>query len=110
MAKLKEFYTDLLLLTKKNLILEHDGDDELLRGFINAAVDYAERYQHKKDGYYQTNFMPPSTAQAVVMLASHFYESRDGSSAGFFGDNPAGADKVNEAVERLLRQNKDVKV
>jgi len=110
MAKLKEFYADLLLWTKKNLILEHDSDDELIRGFIRAAVDFAERYQHKAEGYYQKYLMPPSTVQAIIMLASHFYESRDGSTAGFFGDNPNAADRVNEAVERLLRQNKDVRV
>jgi len=110
MAKLKDYYADILLWTKKNLILGHDEDDELIRGFIRAAVDYAERYQHKPEGYYQSYLMPPSTVQAVIMLASHFYESRDGSSAGFFGDNPAGADKVNEAVEQLIPQNKDVKV
>jgi len=105
-----DLYVALLRQTKKNLILDHAKDDKLLLGFIVAAVDYAERYQHKDTGYYTKSPMPPSTAQAVIMLASHFYESRDGSTAGFFGDNPAAADRVNEAVERLLRQNKDVKV
>ena len=103
-------YTALLRMTKKNLILEHDQDDKLITGFLKAAVDYAERYQHKEDGFYKTEPMPPSTIQAVVMLASHFYESRDGSTAGFFGDTPNAADRVNDAVERLLRQNKDVLV
>ena len=103
-------FMELLLLTKKNLILVRDDDDELILGFLHAAVDFAERYQHKDDGYYDENPMPPSTLQAVIMLASHFYESRDGSTAGFFGDNPNAADKVNQAVERLLRQNKDVKI
>ena len=103
-------FSALLLVTKKNLILEHDRDDELITGFLTSAVDFAERYQHKDDGYYSENAMPPSTVQAVVMLASHFYESRDGSTAGFFGDSPNAADRVNVAVERLLRQNKDVLV
>ncbi len=31
--------------------------------------------------------MPPTTEQAVIMLSSHFYESRDGSTGGFFADN-----------------------
>ncbi len=31
--------------------------------------------------------MPATTEQAVIMLASHFYESRDGSTGGFFADN-----------------------
>ena len=31
--------------------------------------------------------MPETTKQAVIMLVSHFYESRDGSTGGFFADN-----------------------
>ena len=31
--------------------------------------------------------MPATTEQAVIMLSSHFYESRDGSTGGFFADN-----------------------
>ena len=34
--------------------------------------------------------MPPTTEQAVIMLSSHFYESRDGSTGGFFADKRAG--------------------
>ena len=30
--------------------------------------------------------MPATPEQAVIMLASHFYESRDGSTGGFFAD------------------------
>ena len=47
--------------------------------------------------------MPPTTEQAVVMLASHFYESRDGSTAGFFNDNPNAAKQVWNTVDLLLR-------
>ena len=34
---------------------------------------------YKRQDYYQANPMPPTTEQAVIMLSSHFYESRDGS-------------------------------
>lgn len=37
---------ELLQKVKDNLILSHDEDDELLRGYIRAAVSYAESYQH----------------------------------------------------------------
>ncbi|GHV18850.1 hypothetical protein FACS18949_12460 [Clostridia bacterium] len=50
-----------------------DGYDELLRGFIRAAVDYAEQYQ--KVQYGRRN-LPPSAEQAVIMLASHYYNAR----------------------------------
>ena len=79
---------ELLLKVKANLILEHSADDELLKGYITAAVSYAESYQHIPEGYYTDNAMPATTEQAVIMLASHFYESRDGSTGGFFADPP----------------------
>lgn len=88
---------------KANLILEHSEDDELLKSYITAAVSYAESYQHLCEGYYTENIMPPTTEQAVIMLASHFYESRDGSTAGFFNDNPNAAKQVWNTVNLLLR-------
>lgn len=76
----------LLEKVKANLILEHSVDDALLQSYITAAVSYAESYQHIQEGYYTENAMPATTEQAVIMLASHFYESRDGSTGGFFAD------------------------
>ena len=95
--------TKLLAKVKANLIVEHSADDSLIRGFIRAAVSYAESYQHLPDGYYSDAIMPPTTEQAVIMLSSHFYESRDGSTGGFFADNVNAAAQVWEAVHRLLR-------
>ena len=97
----------LLEKVKANLILEHDQDDALLRGFIAAAVSYAESYQHIPAGTYATADMPPTTEQAVVMLSSHFYESRDGSTAGFFGDNVQAGKQVWDTCNLLLRMNRD---
>lgn len=82
---------ELLSKVKANLILEHSADDELLKGYITAAVSYAESYQHIPAGHYTDNAMPATTEQAVIMLASHFYESRDGSTGGFFADNTNAA-------------------
>ena len=93
----------LLPKVKANLILEHGADDELLKGFISAAVSYAESYQHIGDGFYSENPMPPTTEQAIIMLSSHFYESRDGSTAGFFTDNTNAAAQVWNTVNMLLR-------
>jgi uncharacterized phage protein (predicted DNA packaging) len=95
--------TRLLPKVKANLILEHDADDELLRGYIAAAVSYAESYQHRAGGYYNCRKMPPTTEQAVIMLSSHFYESRDGSTAGFFADSVAAGRQVWDTVNLLLR-------
>ena len=95
---------------KANLILEHNADDELLKMYITAAVSYAESYQHIPENYYSENPMPPTTEQAVIMLASHFYESRDGSTVGFFADNVQAGQQVFNTVNLLLRLDRDWKV
>ena len=94
---------DLLQKVKANLILDHSADDGLLQSYILAAVSYAESYQHIPEGYYSENTMPPTTEQAVIMLASHFYESRDGSTGGFFADNVQASQQVWNTVNLLLR-------
>ena len=100
----------LLLKLKQNLILEHSADDALLQSYITAAVAYAENYQHIPEGTYKETAMPATTEQAVIMLASHFYESRDGSTGGFFADNPGAATQVWNTVNLLLRLDRDWKV
>ncbi|WP_071392666.1 head-tail connector protein [Bacillus tuaregi] len=99
---------DLLSKVKQNLILNHDEDDSLLSSFITAAISYAESYQKKPEGFYQKNPMHPTTEQAVIMLSSHFYESRDGSTGGFFADNVEASKQVWNVINMLLRLNKDV--
>ena len=47
--------------------------------------------------------MPATTEQAVIMLSSHFYESRDGSTGGFFADNIGAAQQVWNTINLLLR-------
>jgi uncharacterized phage protein (predicted DNA packaging) len=98
----------LLEKVKANLILETDVDDELLQNYINAAVSYAESYQHIPAGTYSDpTKMPPTTEQAVIMLASHFYESRDGSTGGFFADNVQAGQQVWTTVNLLLRLDRN---
>jgi len=100
----------LLQKVKDNLILQHNEDDRLLQSYITAAVSYAESYQKKPEGYYSDNQMHPTTEQAVIMLSSHFYESRDGSTGGFFSDNVQASGQVWNVVNMLLRLNKDWQV
>ena len=100
---------ELLIKVKQNLILEHSVDDELLKQFITAAISYAESYQHIEEGYYQEQ-MSETTKQAIIMLVSHFYESRDGSTGGFFADNVNASSQVWNTVNLLLRLNRDWKV
>lgn len=100
----------LLEKVKANLIFNHSDDNDLLLTYISAAVSYAESYQHIPEGFYKENPMPPTTEQAVIMLSSHFYESRDGSTGGFFADNTGAAQQVWNTVNLLLRLDRDWKV
>ena len=102
--------SELLGKVKQNLILEHTADDPLIERYIIAAVSYAESYQHLPEGYYGKNAMSATTEQAVIMLSSHFYESRDGSTGGFFADNTNAAAQVWNTVNLLLRLDRDWKV
>ena len=97
----------LLEKVKANLILEHDSDDTLLQQYITAAISYAESYQHLTAGTYEAAIMPPTTEQAVIMLVSHFYESRDGSTGGFFADNVQAGQQVWDTVNTLLRLDRN---
>ena len=105
-----EVMDGLLARVKANLILDHDADDALLMQYITAAVAYAESFQHIPEGHYREGSMPPTTEQAVIMLASHFYESRDGSTGGFFADNTNAAQQVWNTVNLLLRLDREWKV
>lgn len=51
-----------------------------------------------------------TTEQAVIMLASHFYESRDGSTGGFFADNVQAGKQVWNTINLQLRLDRDWKV
>jgi len=100
----------LLEKVKANLMVIHDEDNTLIEGYIAAATSYAESFQHVADNYYNGNSMSPATEQGVIMLATHFYESRDGSTGGFFGDNVRAAEQVWNTVHLLLRMGKEWKV
>ena len=101
---------ELLEKVKSNLILSHSEDDVLIMSYIVSAISYAEAFQHLPDGYYAENAMPPSTEQAIIMLSSHFYESRDGSTGGFFADNTNASENVWRTVNRLLILGREWKV
>ena len=100
----------LLEKVKANLILHHSADDDLLEMYITAATRYAESYQHHPENHYVEAVMPATTQQAIIMLPSHFYESRDGSTGGFYSDNVQAGQQVWNTVNLLLRLDRDWKV
>ena len=101
---------DLVAQVKANLLITFDDDDQLIGALINAATSYATAFQHLPENHYEKNEMSGATRQSIVMLASHFYESRDGSTAGFWADKPDAAKAVWSAVNNLLRLDRDWKV
>ena len=100
----------LLFKVKENLILTHEVDDELLLRLIATSISYAESYQHLEKDFYNSNSIPPTTEQAIIMLSSHFYESRDGSTGGFFADSINASKQIWVTVNRLLQLDRDWKV
>lgn len=101
---------ELLTKVKENLIITFNDDDSLILSLINAAISYAESYQHITEGTYNVMPMSATTVQAIVMLASHFYESRDGSTGGFFANSTDASDQVWKTVNLLLRMDRNWKV
>ena len=101
---------ELLTKVKENLIITFNDDDSLILSFINAAISYAESYQHITEGTYNVMPMSATTVQAIFMLASHFYESRDGSTGGFFANSTDASDQVWKTVNLLLRIDRNWKV
>lgn len=101
---------ELLQKVKDNLILQHDEDDVFIQELILCAIDYASKYQKLAPKFYENNVIPESTKRAIIMLASHLYESRDGSTGGYFSDNTQAGDQVWKTVNLLLSLDKDWKV
>ena len=54
--------------------------------------------------------MGETTKQGIIMLASYFYESRDGSSGGFFASSPTASEQTWKTVNLLLRLDRNWKV
>lgn len=102
--------TELVEQVKANLLITFDDDDALITALVNAATSYVTAFQHLPEGHYEQAAMSGATRQGIVMLASHFYESRDGSTAGFWADKPDAARAVWDAVNNLIRLDRDWKV
>lgn len=102
--------SDLVSQVKANLLIDFDADDMLIATLVNAATSYACSFQHLPEGHYEEATMSGATRQGIVMLASHFYESRDGATAGFWVDKPEAVKAVWDAVNNLLRLDRDWKI
>jgi hypothetical protein len=100
--------TALLAKVQQNLILENPDDNDLavMERCTMAALDYAARQQNHPNGFYKKNPMTPNTEDAVIMLASLNYESRDCTPTGIFGASEAGSKLARTTIDDMLRLGK----
>lgn len=92
---------------KANLRKVDNADDAEIARCISAATAYAEDFQNKPEGYYASHPMSETTRQAIVLLASHYFDSPDGATGGFMNDTPEAAKMVDRVVKDLLQLRKD---
>ena len=94
----------LLTKVKSNLILTHDADDELIQRLIDAAVAYAESYQHLTAETYQVAGMPPTTEAAVQTKPNH--SARSGRARHISPSNGCGGmgKKLDSMKEKAASQ------
>ncbi|MCL2499289.1 MAG: head-tail connector protein [Defluviitaleaceae bacterium] len=69
---------DILPFVLSNMPDEKNVDDAVVKGFIAAAISYAESYQRLPKGTYAHQTMGEDTKRAVIQLASYFYQTRIG--------------------------------
>lgn len=46
--------------------------DSIDTSIVKSAIIYAERFQHKPNGFYRTHHIPPKTEQAILLIIEHF--------------------------------------
>ncbi|MCG7388701.1 head-tail connector protein [Pantoea sp. ACRSB] len=77
-----------MVLIKKHLRVDHDDEDDLIKGYAESSVDYVENYC---DGSLVTELTPtaedqepprevlfsPGIWQAMLLLIGHYYASRE---------------------------------
>jgi len=94
----------LSLKTLRNLGFVNDYDEfDLARvdGLVRSAVAYAEKYQKAEPDSYQKDGITENEERAIIMLATHYYESPDGGAGGLFSTETSGKATWN-VVHRLL--------
>jgi uncharacterized phage protein (predicted DNA packaging) len=93
-----------LSLVKQHLRVDHDDEDVLIQGYIDAALAHVE--QHCDRVLVEGDPLLPEqmgltkdVRQAVLLLVGHWYSNRE---AVMIGSNGVSASEVPLAYERLL--------
>jgi len=115
---------------KRHCRVDHDEDDELLLGYLEAAVEYAEKFQTKNyertyvdgrraasgtggdEGEASTvEEMSWTTRQAVLMMVNYWYDNRDLSWTNTANiSQMTSQDRTMQAVHNLLYFDRTVRI
>lgn len=87
-------------LVKRQLVVEHDEDDLLIQGYLDAAVAHVE--QHCDRAIVDSSPVEPTqmlltndVKQAVLMLVAHWYANREAVAAGIsVAEVPLGFERL----------------
>lgn len=79
---------------KAHLRVDHDAEDDLIRGLIDAAEDYVSRYLERplpwEDDEGAEVPLPASVRAAILLIVGDLYANREGRFVGTTQtDNPA---------------------
>lgn len=76
-----------ITLAKMHMNIDHSNDDELIQHYLDAAAEWIVDFI----GTPLPEPTPATLKQAVMLLAAHYYENREGSLIGISaGDLPFG--------------------
>ena len=102
---------ELLTKVKANLILEHTADDALAFRVTSPPLFHTRRViSTSRREPIGTRPCRRPRSRPIIMLASHFYESRDGGTGGFFSNTIGSAQQVWNTVNLLLRLDRNWQV
>ena len=100
---------------KRHCRVDTDDDNDLLRGYLNAAMSYAEQYQGKnytvRKGSAALDKMRQTTRQAILMMVSYWYDNRDLSWTNTAQVSQTNSqDRTMQAVNNLLYFDRVIRV
>jgi uncharacterized phage protein (predicted DNA packaging) len=93
-----------LSLVKQHLRVDHDDEDVLIQGYIDAAIAHVEQHCDRElvaavPVLPDQMGLTKDVVQAVLLLVGHWYSNRE---AVLIGSNGVSASEVPLAFERLL--------
>ncbi|WP_306150639.1 head-tail connector protein [Roseovarius sp. MMSF_3281] len=62
---------------KQHLVIEHDDDDQLLQGYIDAAEGFVGDYLRRDLGADYPQGLPAPVVSSVMILAARYYADRE---------------------------------